>query len=301
MNNAKELLFGDNNSNDDLQLRHERLCHHNTADIQKLVSGEMATGITLSSSAKRDPICEPCLAGKMHSSSFPSTGHRAAAPLDLIHSDLSGPMSVSTPEGSRYWVTFIDDHTRFRVVMLLKRKSGVFSAFQLFKALAENQLGRSIKALHDDKGGEYMSNEFNTFCDSHGILRRHTTRNRPQQNGDAERANRTMNNDVTAMLAQSKLPMESLSCSSGEGLELPTHISSSGDDSISGMFSALAVQTPYPNSSTLFSLEQLDKELAAMVLIRALPEEYNTFVSSLLDKLDKSSPSTIRLEDDYHA
>ncbi|KAJ2911310.1 hypothetical protein MD484_g9104, partial [Candolleomyces efflorescens] len=141
-----------------LQLWHERLCHHNTADIQKLVSGEMATGITLSSSAKRNPICEPCLAGKMHSSFFPSTGHRAAAPLNLIHSDLSGPMSVSTPEGYRYWVTFIDDHTRFQVVMLLKQKSGVFSAFQSFKVLAENQLGRSIKALHDDKGGEYCLN-----------------------------------------------------------------------------------------------------------------------------------------------
>jgi transposase InsO family protein len=135
------------------------------------------------------------------------TGHRAAAPLDLIHSDVSGPMSVSTPEAYRYWVTFIDNHTRFRVVLLLKRKSGVFAAFKSFKVLAENQLGRSIKALHDDKGGEYMSNEFNAFCDSSGIVRYHTTRNRPQQNGDAERANRTMNNDVAAMLAQSKLPM----------------------------------------------------------------------------------------------
>jgi hypothetical protein len=82
-----------------LQLWDEHLCHHNTADIQKLVSSQMATGITLSSSAKCDPICEPCLAGKMHSAPFPSTGHRAAAPLDLIHSDVSGPMSVSTPEG----------------------------------------------------------------------------------------------------------------------------------------------------------------------------------------------------------
>ncbi|KAJ2923863.1 hypothetical protein H1R20_g13232, partial [Candolleomyces eurysporus] len=140
----------------DLQLWHEHLCHHNTADIQKLVSGEMATGITR----------------KMHSAPFPSTGHCAAAPLDLIHSDVSGPFKV----------------------MLLKRESGVFAAFKLFKALAENQLGRSIKALHDDKGGEYMSNEFNTFCDSNGIVRRHTTRNCPQQNGDTEQANRTINN-----------------------------------------------------------------------------------------------------------
>ena len=55
---------------------------------------------------------------------------------------------------------------------MLKRKSDAFAAFKLFKAMAETQLGRKIKALHDDKGGEYMSTEFNTFCDDSGILRR---------------------------------------------------------------------------------------------------------------------------------
>ncbi|KAJ2936411.1 hypothetical protein H1R20_g683, partial [Candolleomyces eurysporus] len=160
----------------DLQLWHERLCHHNSADIQKLISNGLATGITLSSSVKRDPICKPCFAGKMHSSPFPSTGHCASAPLDLIHSDLCGPLSASTP-------------------------------LLLFKALAENQLGRKIKALHDDNGGDYMSKEFNSFCDESGILRTHMARNQPQQNGDAERANRTMLEDVTAMLAQASLPV----------------------------------------------------------------------------------------------
>ena len=63
--------------------------------------------------------------------------------------------------------------------MLLKRKSDTFTAFKLFKALAENQLGRKIRALHDDKGGEYMSKEFNTFCDESGLLRTQTTRSRP--------------------------------------------------------------------------------------------------------------------------
>ena len=66
-------------------------------------------------------------------------------------------MSVSTPEGFRYWCVFIDDRTRYRVTVMLKRKSDTFAAFKLFKALAEMQLGRKIKALHDDKGGEYMS------------------------------------------------------------------------------------------------------------------------------------------------
>ena len=124
----------------------------------------------------------------MTSAPFPSTGHRAAAPLDLIHTDLCGPLSTSTPEGWRYWIVFIDDHTRYRVVVMLQRKSDAFSAFKSFKALAENKLGCTIKALHDDKGGEYMSREFDAFCNTHGIQRLHTVRNRPQQNGDAERA-----------------------------------------------------------------------------------------------------------------
>ena len=80
----------------DLQLWHERLCHHNSADIQKLISGGLAIGISLSSSEKRDPICEPCLAGKMHSSPFPSTGHRASASRAHSHRSMWPPFSFYT-------------------------------------------------------------------------------------------------------------------------------------------------------------------------------------------------------------
>jgi len=142
----------------------------------------------------------------MKSAPFPSTGHRSSHPLDLIHSDLCGPLATATPEGYRYWIVFICDATRYRVVMMLKKKSDAFAAFKLYKAHVENQTGRTIKALHDDKGGEYMSTEFNSFCDDSGIARLHTVRNRPQQNGDAENANQVMLNDITAMLSQANLP-----------------------------------------------------------------------------------------------
>lgn len=88
----------------------------------------------------------------------------------------------------------------------MKAKSEAFQVFKPFKAYAENHFGHKIKALQDDKGGEYMSTEFQKFCDSEGIVRRHTVRNRPQQNGVAERANRTMSDDISAMLAESNLP-----------------------------------------------------------------------------------------------
>ena len=91
-------------------------------------------------------------------------------------------------------------------MLFLKRKSDSFDAFKTFKAYAENQLNAKIKAMQDDKAGEYMSAAFIKFTEECGIVRRHSTRNRPQQNGVAERANRTISDNVTAMLNESNLP-----------------------------------------------------------------------------------------------
>ena len=71
----------------------------------------------------------------------------------------------------------------------------------------QTQLDVRVAALQDDKGGEYMSKEFEQFCIEHGIARRHTVRNRPQQNGVAERCNRTLGEGITAMLQDAGLPL----------------------------------------------------------------------------------------------
>jgi hypothetical protein len=108
--------------------------------------------------------------------------------------------------GFRYWVTFIDDYSRYRFVVPIKAKSDVFEAFKQFKAYAENQSERKLKTLRDDKGGEYMSNAFLQFTTECGIERQHTVRARPQQNGVAERANRVLSERLTTMLDESGLP-----------------------------------------------------------------------------------------------
>ncbi len=187
-------------------LWHRRCCHHNFADIAKMHKDDLVTGMTFASTEKPDTVCEPCLAGKMRSNPFPSSPSCSTKPLELVHSDLHGPLPVPTREGYRYWITFIDDATSYRGAMKLKRKSDALDAFKMFKSFAENQLDAKIKALQDDKGGEYMSNAFIKFTDQCGIHRRHTTRNRPQQNGVAERANRTMGEDISAMLYEAQLP-----------------------------------------------------------------------------------------------
>ena len=186
-----------------------------------MTSQQLVSGLAINSKLAPDPICEPCLSGKMHANPFPLSESQTTCPLQLVHSDLHGPLPVRTHSGYRYWVSFIDDYTRFRVVFPLMAKSDTFEAFKVFKAYAENHLNAKIKALCDDKGGEYMSSAFLHFTTDAGISRQHTVRNRPQQNGVAERANRTMAEGVTAMLAESGLPLSFW----GEALASFVHIS----------------------------------------------------------------------------
>ena len=190
----------------DLTLWHRRLCHHHFAGIKKLLSGNLVKGLKLDSRADPDLVCEACKAGKMHANPFPISHSRASRPLQLVHSDVHGPVKISTHQGFHYWITFIDDHSHFKAVYLLKRKSEAFAAFKQFKAWAENVTGERLGCLHDDKGGEYMSREFEAFCIDHGIQRQHSVRNRPQQNGVAERANRTMEEGIISMLYESGMP-----------------------------------------------------------------------------------------------
>jgi len=188
----------------DLTLWHKRLCHHNYGDIKILIKNNLVEGLVIDSAAKPDPVCEPCLAGKMHANPFLSSDTRDTELLGLVYSDFHSVGTSSNGE-FMYWITFIDDLSYFKVVLSLK-KSDSFGAFKTFKAYAENVTGMTLKSFRCDKGGKYMSKEFIDYLDEHGITKQYTTRNRPQQNGVAEHANRTLEEWITAMLAESGLP-----------------------------------------------------------------------------------------------
>ena len=85
------------------------------------------------------------------------------APLELIHSDLCEMNGVLTKGGKKYFMTLIDDSTRYCHVYLLKSKDEALSFFKIYKAELENQLDRKIKRLRSDRGEEYFSNEFDAF------------------------------------------------------------------------------------------------------------------------------------------
>ena len=156
-----------------LELWHCHLCHHHLAGIKKLLSGNLVTGFRLDSRADPDPVCEACKAGKMTADPFPTLQSRASRPLQLVHSDVHGPVKVGTHQSYHYWVFFIDDFSCFKAVYLHKHKSETFAAFKKFKSWAENITGERLGSLHDDKGGEYMSRELDAFCIDQSIQKQH--------------------------------------------------------------------------------------------------------------------------------
>ncbi|KAM1631761.1 hypothetical protein ACFX13_019901 [Malus domestica] len=129
---------------------------------------------------------------------------RASQPLELIHSDICGPMQITTLRGNKFFLTFIDDHTRMCWVFFLQHKSQVFNIFKRFKSMVELQSGYQIKKLRSDRGGEYTSLEFSRFCEDMGLERQLTVAYSPQQNGVAERKSRTIIEMARTMIVNTK-------------------------------------------------------------------------------------------------
>lgn len=201
-----------------LQLWHERLGHVHKNGISRMAQTSAVKGLRIKTEqSSPENLCEGCVTGKLPRAAIPKFSEtRASEILQLIHTDLAGPMEIRSKGGARYFVTFIDDKSRWLTVYLLHRKSDCFDAFQRFLRLAETQTGCKLRQLRSDGGGEYFSNEFSSFLEDRGIQRQTTCAYTPQQNGVAERMNRTLKDHVRAMLLHNSTPSEfwaeALSC-----------------------------------------------------------------------------------------
>ncbi|KAJ9559214.1 hypothetical protein OSB04_013828 [Centaurea solstitialis] len=193
------------NSEDLSRLWHERYGHLSKAGMEMLQRKKMVRGMPEFKVSNN--MCTDCLVGKQDRNSIPKQSTwRAKDILELIHSDICGPISPTSNSGKRYILCFIDDYSRKAWIYLLVEKSEAFVCFKNFKKKVEKETGKSIKALRTDRGGEFTSDSFRDFCREHGISRQLTTAYTPQQNGVAERRNRTVMNMVRSMLAAKKMP-----------------------------------------------------------------------------------------------
>ena len=145
-------------------------------------------------------MCKGCTLGKYAKTSYPNRDHKAKDILEPIHSDVCGPFSSPSLRGFRYYVIFIDDHSRKTWIFFMKKKDEVLSKFVEFKALVENQTNKKIKALRSDNRGEYISNAFRDLCAKEGIRRDLIAPHNPQQNGVVEHKNLNIVGASKAML-----------------------------------------------------------------------------------------------------
>jgi transposase InsO family protein len=144
--------------------------------------------------------------GKNINKAFSSSDNKAQGILDLVHSDVCGPMSSPLLSGCLYYVIFIDDYSRKCWIYFLKAKSDTFDKFKEYKAFIEKQIVKHIRILRTNNGGEFESLQFEDFCKSAGIKRQLTVPYNPQQNGVVERKNRTICEAAKAMMFDQDLP-----------------------------------------------------------------------------------------------
>ncbi|KAL0561491.1 hypothetical protein IC582_001919 [Cucumis melo] len=183
-------------------LWHLRLGHINLNRIERLVKNGLLSELEENSL----PVCESCLEGKMTKRPFTGKGHRAKEPLELVHSDLCGPMNVKARGGFEYFITFTDDYSRYGYVYLMQHKSEALEKFKEYKAEVENALSKTIKTFRSDRGGEYMDLKFQNYLMECGIVSQLSAPGTPQQNGVSERRNRTLLDMVRSMMSYAHLP-----------------------------------------------------------------------------------------------
>ena len=187
---------------------HRRFGHIAPAVAKRLVTHGFVTGLELDLSAEEPTFCESCVYAKSRRQSVPKVreGERAKAFGEEIHSDVWGPSPILTLGGRRFFITFTDDHTRHSHLYLLRKKSDAFGAYKNFEAWSKTQLKASIKVLHTDRGGEYLSGPFISHLNAAGTEQKLTVHDTPEENGVSERLNGVALQRVRAILHASGLP-----------------------------------------------------------------------------------------------
>ena len=181
---------------------HNRYGHVNFNCLKDMIKKNTVRGIKIKEMPNSFE-CETCAKGKITVKPFPQVSeNRSSELLSVIHSDVCGPINKNSYGGARFFVTFIDDFSRYVSVYFLKSKDQVFNTFKQYKSEVENQTGKMIKCLRSDNGREYVNNEFDKYLRENGIKRQLTVPYSPQQNGTAERANRTLCEMARSMIIE---------------------------------------------------------------------------------------------------
>ncbi|GJP44040.1 hypothetical protein CLOM_g3438 [Closterium sp. NIES-68] len=191
----------------DWETWHERQCHVNFPMLQKLVKDGSLKGLEVKGGVKEIGSCPTCLETKFSKFPFNSTTGPAKTPLALVHMDVVGPTRAPSLSGSRYFLTIVDDHTRAVWVYPLKSKGEVAAAvLKEWMPRAQRECGHKVKVIRSDNGGEFIGADFEGELKRKGIQHQLTVPYNSQQNGVAERFNRTLQEGARTLLGRAGLP-----------------------------------------------------------------------------------------------
>ncbi|KAJ9516148.1 hypothetical protein QJQ45_024573 [Haematococcus lacustris] len=198
----------------DPQVWHQRCGHASFSVLTRMQREGMVQGVPVkreafAEAACSSAVCPGCAMGKQHRRvhfDLSTNAQPVTAPLGLVHMDVCGPMPHVGRDGSRYIATFLDEHTGLSVIQLLPSKDLVPAAIQRVITELETQSGHRCKALRSDNGSEYSNKTLRDWCSSKGIQQQFSAPYCPEQNGKAERLNRTIMQATRSMLLSAQLP-----------------------------------------------------------------------------------------------
>jgi transposase InsO family protein len=190
------------------EIWHKRYGHLGYDGLKRLVKEDMVKGINLApEDIKKTPdICKACAQAKHSRSPFGRAEDKTTGVLDLVHMDICGPLPEETPGGKKYFITFLDDYSRYSDVVLLELKSDAKFVVKNALEYLERQSGKRVKGIRTDNGGEFISDHLKDYLKEKGINHQKTVAYTPEQNGRAERLNRTLMEKTRAMMLDSNLP-----------------------------------------------------------------------------------------------
>jgi histone deacetylase 1/2 len=181
---------------------HSRLGHPSFPIVERVVKNN---GLPCVSDESPSSVCDSCLKAKSHQLPYPKSTSVSHAPLNLIFSDVWGPAPTSVGRHT-YYVSFIDDYSKYTWIYLIKKKSDVFQVFHDFQNLVERKFNRKIISVQSDWGGEYE--KLNSFFQRIGISHHVSCPHAHQQNGAAERKHRHIVEVGLALLANASMPLK---------------------------------------------------------------------------------------------
>ncbi|GJV51486.1 putative ribonuclease H-like domain-containing protein [Tanacetum coccineum] len=191
---------------DESNLWHRRLGYINFKTMNKLVRGNLVRGLPLKL-FENDHTCVACQKGKQHKASCKTKlVSSISQPLQMLHMDLFGPTFVRSINHKIYCLVVTDDFSRFSWVFFLATKDETSGILKTFITGIENQINHKVKIIRCDNGTEFKNNDMNQFYGMKGIKREFSVARTPQQNGVAERKNRTLKEAARTMLADLLVP-----------------------------------------------------------------------------------------------